>query len=243
VIDIFFAPTILIIALVAIHSWFGLEVLKRGVIFSDLAIGQGAAFGVGLSIVLGLKSLALLFGVGFALIVAILITLALKRVQHIEAYIGLLYAFFASIVVIVLSTHAIGNEELKALIARDILFTTNTDLIWHIGIYIAIFLTIQLFYYRLTGVKKDLLFFILFACMVASSVNVAGVLSVFILLIAPAFIALKLNRGYFIALLSGIAFSLIALIISYNFDLPTGYTLVSTGSFVAVVIGLIETSE
>ena len=40
------------VVLLGIHSYFGLEIIRRGIIFTDLAIGQWAAFGSALSLLL-----------------------------------------------------------------------------------------------------------------------------------------------------------------------------------------------
>jgi len=44
-IDILLVPIALVIILVMLHSYFGMEILKRGIIFTDLAIAQFAALG------------------------------------------------------------------------------------------------------------------------------------------------------------------------------------------------------
>ncbi len=46
-IDILFPAFLLSLVLLGIHSYFGLEIIERGIIFTDLAIGQMAALGAG----------------------------------------------------------------------------------------------------------------------------------------------------------------------------------------------------
>ena len=41
---------LLSVVLLGIHSFFGLEVIRRGIIFTDLAIGQMAALGAAVSL-------------------------------------------------------------------------------------------------------------------------------------------------------------------------------------------------
>ena len=48
--DILFSAFLFSIVLLGIHSFFGLEIIKRGIIFTDLAIGQMAAVGGAVSI-------------------------------------------------------------------------------------------------------------------------------------------------------------------------------------------------
>jgi len=49
-IDILLSAFLLSVVLLGIHSYFGLEIIKRGIIFTDLAIGQMSALGAALSI-------------------------------------------------------------------------------------------------------------------------------------------------------------------------------------------------
>ena len=96
----------LAILLVFIHSIFGLEIIKRGVIFTDLAIGQFAAIGVAISLLFFEGNYAFILTLIFALIGALLISIATYRVKHIEAFIGMLYALGASSIIVLLSPKA-----------------------------------------------------------------------------------------------------------------------------------------
>ncbi len=49
-IDILLVPIRLVIVLVMIHAYFGMEILERGIIFTDLAIAQFAALGSSISL-------------------------------------------------------------------------------------------------------------------------------------------------------------------------------------------------
>ena len=42
-IDLLLVPAALVVVLVMLHSWFGLGILQRNIIFTDLAIAQFAA--------------------------------------------------------------------------------------------------------------------------------------------------------------------------------------------------------
>jgi zinc/manganese transport system permease protein len=73
--------------------------------------------------------------------------------------------------------------------------------------------------------------------MVTTSVPLAGVLVVFTLLIAPALVALLQIRikpilfgwGY------GWIFVSLALVLSYHYDWPTGYSIVFVGTFITLI--------
>lgn len=59
-------------------------------------------------------------------------------------------------------------------------------------------------------------------------------------MVAPAFIAIKLGRGLplVVAWIIGIALNLAAIAVSYNRDLPAGYTLVFFHAFLAIAFSL-----
>ena len=85
-------------------------------------------------------------------------------------------------------------------------------------------------YPHLKGIKREFLFFLMLAITVTSSVESAGVLVVFSLLIAPSYAGIvqkKYNPFIFATALGSLAI-LIALIVSYHYDLPTGYTVIFT---------------
>ena len=241
IVTLLYPAFILAILLVFIHVIFGLEIIKRGVIFTDLAIGQFASVGVAVSLLFFDGDYSFALTLVFALIGAILIALATHRVQNIEAFIGMLYALGASAIIILLSNTTQGTELFNKLQATDILFTTTSDLLEPLLLYGLVASIFFIFYHKLTGVYKEMLFFGLLALTVTSSVQLAGVLVVFVLLIVPAFLALlqsKFNRLIF-AWLIGSTIIMVAMILSYQFDLPTGYTIVFIGSFFGIVLGVI----
>ena len=69
-IELLWPAFVLAIVLVYIHTVFGLEIIRRGVIFTDLAVGQIASVGMALSITFfdGEYQNAMTFG--FALLAA-----------------------------------------------------------------------------------------------------------------------------------------------------------------------------
>jgi len=235
------APSILLaFVLVGIHSLFGLEVVKRGVIFSDLAVGQWAGLGMALSISFFDNEYKYLLSLAFALFCGLLISFAINRVRNKEAFIGLLYAFGSGAVMIALTHSAEGMEAFRNLISSDILFTLPETIYQSTLLYIVIGLALWRLYPKLEGIYKDMLFFILFAITVTSSVSLAGVLTVFVFLIAPTFIALSFGRETLLfAWMWGWIISILAILLSYHFDLPTGYTIVSLGSFLAILSGVV----
>ncbi|MGE4472094.1 MAG: metal ABC transporter permease [Sulfuricurvum sp.] len=227
-------------AMVGIHTLFGLEILRRGVIFTDLAVGQVAAVGIAVSSAfLGGEHQAILSLV-FSFAAALLIAYVSRHSRHIEAFIGLLYAMGASAVMIVLSQGSEGDELFKRLMANDILFVGSGDILQAVGVYGVICLLYWGLYSRLSGFVRELFFFSLLSLMVTTSVPLAGVLVVFTLLIAPAYVALLQKRfiPVYFGWMYGWGFIASALYLSYRNDWPTGYSIVFVGTFVTLPIVL-----
>lgn len=129
---------LLIVILVPFHTYFGLYIIKRNIIFTDLAVGQMAAFGAAISIVYFQEGYEYLFSTAFALLTASVIGfIHSKNNKYQEAFIGLLYGLGGSGVFLVLSRSAHGMEEINKLIAYDILFTSYKD-VAEVGIIYAL---------------------------------------------------------------------------------------------------------
>lgn len=236
IIELLWPAFMLAIALVFIHSIFGIEIIKRGVIFTDLAIGQIAAIGMALSIAFMGGAYQTLMTLGFAIFAAGVITWATKSVEKIEAFIGLLYALGISSIMLILAQSSEGTELYSKLSAADILFTSSNDLLNSLAIYTGVALVMFFIYPRTKGMLKELLFFVMLAITVTSSVQSAGVLVVFALLIAPSYAGLaqtKINPFTFACIFGSLSI-VVALFASYNLDLPTGYAIIFTIVFASL---------
>jgi zinc/manganese transport system permease protein len=239
--DILLSAFFLSIVLLGIHSFFGIEIIKRGIIFTDLAIGQMAALGAALSILLFEGRYIYPISLVFALIGGVAISFSSKRTVSHEAFIGLLYAFGISSVFIVLSKSSHGIEMFDRLMASDILFTPLSDIVETAIIYVALGIILFFLYPRAKGIWKDMLFFVSFAATVTSSVRMAGVLIVFALLVAPAYISIRMNKGKLLLTAWGVGtcVNIISILVSYNLDLPTGYTLVFFHALLALTVSIL----
>jgi zinc/manganese transport system permease protein len=240
--DILFSAFLLSVVLLGIHSFFGLEIIKRGIIFTDLAIGQMAAVGAAVSILFLGGDYLDVVSLAFALVGGALIAIAARRTDTHEAFIGLLYAFGLSAVFIILFRSYHGMETFQRLMASDILFTPLSEIAKTAGIYAVLGAILLIFYGRTSGLAKEALFFVTFAITVTVAVRLAGVLVVFALLVAPALIALRIGKGIRIinAWIIGTIVNLAAIVVSYNFDFPTGYTLVFLHAILALIVFLVQ---
>ncbi len=235
------------VVLLGIHSYFGIRIIRRNIIFADLAIGQMAAVGAAVSIVAldgrGLYPLSLAFALGAALFIALLS----RRSAHLEAVIGLAYALGVSGIFILLANAPHGRERLDELMAYDIIYADMGRLAWTAALYAALGCGAYLGDRYAKGLANEVLFYCAFAVTVTSSVQVAGVLVVFALLLAPALIALTVSgwpsapaalgrRPLAFAWAAGTAINLAAIAVSYLLDLPTGYSLVFANAAAAVAV-------
>ncbi len=245
-ISILLPAFVISLVLLGIHSYFGIRIIRRGIIFTDLAIGQMAALGAAVSLMTMEGAYMYPFSLGFAVFGGLLIAYATKKASYPEAVIGLLYALGLSGVFILLSKSPHGMEQFQNLMAYDILFTRMRDVASVALLYGALGLCIWLFEKRTSGTLNEVLFFLTFAATVTSSVKMAGVLVVFAILLGPAYLALRVASSRRcpallskypvpMAWMAGVIINLLAIIISYFFDLPTGYTLVFAHALVSVI--------
>jgi zinc/manganese transport system permease protein len=243
--DILLSAFILSVVLLGINSYFGLEIIRRGIIFTDLAIGQMAALGAALSLFFFDGAHHYLLSLTFSLGAGLIIAMMSQKSKNVEAFIGLMYAFGFAGVFILMSKSYHGMEAFQKLKASDILFTPRVEIIKTALLYAALGVIIFLFHKRAKGFLRDMLFFITFSVTVTSAVRLAGVLVLFALLVGPALIAGSIKRGIPLinAWIIGIVINIISIIVSYKFDFPTGYTIVFFNALAALVVAAVVKSE
>jgi zinc/manganese transport system permease protein len=226
------APLTAGLVVLATHVPLGTTVLRRGIIFIDLAVAQVAALGVIVAGLLQLDetwgSLATQLAAGIAAIgAAILLTYCERRWPDIqEALIGLLFVFAAAAGILLLAGNPHGGEHLRDLLAGQILWVS-----WYqIGVVAtlsAVVLAARSWLAR-HGKGDGFAFYVLFAVAVTASVQLVGVLLVFASLIAPAVATRALSgrlRTPAAFLVAALAYAA-GLGISLTVDLPAGAAVV-----------------
>ena len=113
--------------LVGIHSYLGLHVIRRKVIFVDLALAQIAALGTTVGFLFGIMpdtTGAYWFSLLFTFIVAGVFSISRIRHEKIpqEAVIGLAYAIAASVAILVIDKAPHGAEHIKEILTGSILW-------------------------------------------------------------------------------------------------------------------------
>ena len=255
-------PFVAGLVLTAIHAYFGLHVLARGVVFVDLSLAQVAALGLTVAILAGhsVQSeagywYAFAFAIGGAMLFA-LVRPYEKALQQ-EAVIGIVYAVSASLGVLALDRAPQGAEHIKQLLIGSILTVTPGEVGELALLYAAIGAVHLVFRRPLVEVSFDpplaaarhrrvflwdVVFYGSFALVVTSSVRIAGVLLVFSYLIVPAALAGLFARGLrqrlLLAWALGGAVTAAGLYASWTWDLPTGPAIVTAFGAATALVAL-----
>ena len=251
------------LVLVGIHSYLGLHVIRRKVIFVDLALAQIAALGTTVGFLFGIvpdSMGAYWFSLLFTFLGAAVFSISRFRNEKIpqEAIIGLTYAIAASVTILVIDKAPHGAEHIKEVLTGSILWVKWST----IGYAAIVYSIVGLFHfiYRRQfilisenpeeaykqGVSVrlwDFLFYVTFGIVITHSVGTAGVLLVFVFLVVPAIASMLITdilwKQLVIGWGLGLFVSVIGLYISYVADIPSGPTVVSFYGIMLVLIALI----
>ncbi len=210
------------------HVPLGQQVIKRGIIFIDLAIAQIAGVGVLVAQYLGFAQHGIavqLFAIGFALSGVLVLAWTDQRFGEIqEAIIGGVFVLAASAGVMLFSKHPQGMEHIAHLLNGEIIWVDYSQLVPVAIIYALILL----FWFGPWWQGSRLRFYLLFAVSVTVSVQMAGVYLVFASLIFPALAVRRLHNraALWTGLLTGLAGYSLGLMVSYGYDFPAGPTTV-----------------
>jgi zinc/manganese transport system permease protein len=238
-------PALACAALVGIHAYFGLHVLRRNVIFVDLALAQVAALGATAAFMLGhlpLSPASYAYSLGFTLAAAAVLasTRAWSARVPQEALIGVVYVVAAAAALILVDRAPQGAEHIRQILTGNVLTVSRDELAWAIPLYLAVGLGYSRV--RAGGWLGDFVFYAAFGLVVTSSVALAGVLLVFAFLIIPAAIGVlhaeAPRRQLAIAWGVGTGVAVAGLALSYALDLSTGATLVCAYGAALALTGL-----
>ena len=259
------APFVACMVLVAIHSYLGLHVIAREVIFVDLSLAQMAGLGSVVALLYGVapdSQTAFISSLVFTCIGAALFALTRSRgkgrVPH-EAIIGIVYVVASAAAILVADRAPRGAEAIHDVLEGAIIWITWPTIIKKGAAYAALgvlhfflrkrFLSIS--FHPEEAERQgwnirvwDFLFYVSFGVAVTMSVPVAGVLMVFTMLVVPAVVAFMFSRDVrrmvFISWGAGALASLAGLWASYVGNFPTGPAIVCMYGLVLVVAGVLR---
>ena len=263
--ELMLPPFVACMLLVAIHSYLGLHVIAREVIFVDLSLAQMAALGTVVSLLVGVtpdSRTAYFFALGFTAFGAALFSLtrtsAHGRVPQ-EALIGIVYVVASAAAILVADKAPHGADAIKDILVGSLIWVT-----WATNLKLAIAYTLLgvfhvVFRKRFLTISFqpeeaqragwrirwwDFWFYLSFGVVITFSVPVGGVLMVFTFLVVPAAIAFLFTRNMrrlaIISWTSGAVASALGLWLSYRLDLPTGPLIVCTYGVLLAVAGVLR---
>ncbi len=239
------APAFVAGAIISLaHVPLGIEVLKRGIIFLDLAVAQFAALGMTAFHVFfenhdmdpryaAAGSLA--FGLSLALACAVGFHMLEKRAgRYQEALIGSAFVLAASFSILLMAGDPHSGEQMADIMAGQVLWITWHDLM----VYSPVFVLVAGFWGFFKN-HRARLFYILFALTIPFSVNLIGVYLVFASLILPALATVKTGKyrffvGYIISIVSFAS----GLFASFLWDVPSGPAIVMAMFGFAILFGI-----
>ncbi len=246
---LFFLLPALIASLIltAIHTYLGIHVIRRNIIFIDIALAQLAALGFTVAAGLGFEPgtlVAYLFGLGFTFLGGMFFTLFRREEFPQEAIIGVVFAVSAALAILVADRIPHGAEHIKFILSGNILWVSWSQIVKTLIIYCLLGAFFWIAHHRfLSNVWLwDLLFYLSFGLVITSSVQIAGVLLVFAFLIVPALCSAlfctRFRDRLFLGWTIGSIVSLVGIGLSYQFDFPTGPMIVATfgGSLVVSLL-------
>lgn len=237
-VEFLLAPFVACVLLIIINVYFGIHVIRREIIFIDIALAQIAALGSAVALVIyqfmhpeaahehGFNNaFTYILTLCFIILAAFLFTLLKNRIISIplEAIIGITYAVAATATVIILDKGAGGDIHVHDMLIGSILWVS-----WHrITLLFIVVLLIGTFHFffrkkflnltntylsKRINIKNpqlwDFLFYLTFGIVIIEAVNVAGILTVFAFLIIPASISVILVKSWFSRILLGWIISL-----------------------------------
>ena len=254
----FFAMQICLIAVVLIlHTYTGMHIIRRGIIFCDLVLDQLAAFGVVAGIGLGIRygtPLSYAMAMGATLVGCVLLATIRPKNRLIpnEAVIGIMYGMALVACLLLADRLPTGGTDLKNTLVGSMSWVS-----WQlVAVTAGAYTVLLLFHYivrshivRITESNAeepgrtfwDFLFFLSQGIITILIVPVAGVLLAYGFMMIPAAIGIMFTKKWKLGLLigwsSGMAACLLGLCFSYRSDSPYGPSLVlAMGLFFLVAL-------
>jgi len=261
-IELMLPPFVACMILVAIHSYLGLHVIAREVIFVDLSLAQMAALGTTTGLLAGVapnSRTAQLFALAFTLIGAALFAATRSRGRGRvpqEAIIGIVYVVASGAVLLIADKAPRGEDVIKDILVGSILWVTWPTIVKLAAAYLAIGVFLFVLRRRFETVSFeptkadaagwsirwwDFWFYAAFGIVITFSVPIGGVLMVFSFLVVPAVTAFLFTRRpralTVISWSTGAIASAVGLVVSYKYDLPTGPVIVCTFGVILLLAG------
>jgi zinc/manganese transport system permease protein len=256
-------PFLMCLIMGTILGYFGIHVLKREVIFIDIAVAQVAAVGsIAAHLAFDVEEdhlISYLFSLGCVLLIAVFYAMARRKIVQIsiETVIGISYAITAAGAMFLIGI-APGHAHAEEMLAGKLLWVTWQHIVLCLVVFSVVATCLYIFRKQLSGISEnyenaitqgqnvmwwDFLFYALLGVVITVAVRVTGVVTVFSFLIIPATIsalfAARWGLRMFIAMTATTLASLCGLMFAYFFDFSIGPAIAIFLGAVLVVASLL----
>ena len=258
-------PFLACLVMLSILGYIGIHVLKREIIFIDIALAQIAAVGAIAAHVIfhihGHSVYAHVLSFGATFIAAAFFAIVRRRIDQIplEAVIGVSYAVSAAAALFLVGVAPGGHVHIQEMLAGSILWATWSDVLWSSAVFAAAGLCFYLFRKPFRTISDnyedavargyntlgwDFLFYALVGVVITMAVRIAGVVVVFTFLIIPATLSAVFASGWVGRLLvawgAGAVSAALGLLFAERFDFSVGPAIAMFLGAALIVVGLLR---
>jgi zinc/manganese transport system permease protein len=258
-------PFLVCLLMGLVLGYLGLHVLKREVIFIDIAMAQIAAVGAILGHMIWEihfdSPMTFVIGFASALVAALFFAVVRRYVPQIslEAVIGISYAAAASAALFLIGKFAEGHTHIQNMLAGSLLWADAKGLLWSGIIFGTAGWLFHLFRRPLQRISDnynealtdglpvvfwDFVFYALCGAVIAQAVRIAGVVVTFIFLIVPATIsalyAVNWRARLLISWGSATCASIFGLLFAYTLDFSAGVSVALFVGLTLIVLSVIK---
>ncbi len=258
-------PFLACLAMGAILSYIGVHVLKREIIFIDIALAQIAAVGAVTAHVVfqshGDSVFAHLLALAATTAAAAFFALVRRAVVQIplEAVIGVTYAVSAAAALFLVGVAPGGHVHVQGMLSGSVLWATWSDVVWSAAIFAAVGVCFLAFRKPFRAISEDyetataagyntrawdFFFYALVGVVVTVAVRIAGVVLVFAFLIIPATLSAVFATGWtgrlLIAWAAGAVSTFLGLSFADRYDFSVGPAIALFLGEALVVVGLLR---
>jgi zinc/manganese transport system permease protein len=240
-------PFLACAVMLAILAHIGIHVLKREVIFIDIALAQIAAVGaIAAHVLFQMHEDSIhahILSLSATLVAAAFFAVVRRRIHEIplEAVIGVSYAVSAAAALFLVGVSAGGHVHVQEMLAGSILWATKSDVLWSAVIFAVVGACFYAFRVQFGTISEDyehalnlgynalawdFLFYALIGIVITTAVRVAGVVVVFAFLILPATLSALLASAWRARLGAawgaGVVSAALGLLFADRFDFSVG---------------------
>jgi zinc/manganese transport system permease protein len=247
IIQILGLPFLICILMSSILGYLGIHVLKREVIFVDIALAQIAAVGSIIALLAfeahGDSLVAYTCSLSCVLLTAICYAVIRKKISQIslEAIIGISYAIAAAAALFLVGIAPGGHIHIHHILSGSLLWTSWRDVVASLLVFSVVGFCFCLIRKPLTNISNgyqqaldkgvkvifwDFIFYLLLGLVITLSVRIGGIVVVFAYLIIPATISViissRLTGQLMITWTAAAMASVMGLLFSYYLDFSIG---------------------